>query len=298
MANRPGLAERWSLREDRIHAHRRAASILPGTPGGRSMPARGLNWPYQPADGRCAISARAAGGASAKPTGLVPDAGDDRLELFGSQAVGPDEDDLAVVRRRCAGGRNPAYRLDLVRPSRLVVGSVLIAALALVALPGLAGSRVPSSLEPLPASAFQPLSVLANQARSTLSIGPLDAAYDAASAVAIDASFIEPGAAPATGPTGRIKLNQPDLSAAFERKPPRYTLTGEATFYDAGTTAMRLPRGTIVVICGNAGCVERVVSDYGPIKTSRVVDLYRPDFFAICGCASWSGTTKVTVSVY
>ena len=52
---------------------------------------------------------------------------------------------------------------------------------------------------------------------------------------------------------------------------------------------MRLPRGTIVVICGNGGCVERVVTDYGPIKPSRVVDLYRPDFFAICGCASWSG---------
>jgi hypothetical protein len=185
-----------------------------------------------------------------------------------------------------------------VRPSRLVVGSALIAALTLVALPGLAGSRVPNPLEPLPASAFQPLSVPANQARSTISIGPLDVAYAAAGSIAEDASFIEPGAAPETGPTGRVRLNQPDVNSAFVRKPPRYTLTGDATFYDAGTTAMRLPRGTIVVICGNGGCVERVVSDYGPIKTSRIVDLYRADFFAICGCASWSGTTKVTVSVY
>jgi hypothetical protein len=175
---------------------------------------------------------------------------------------------------------------------------VLIAALALVALPGLAGSRVPSPLEPLPASAFQPLSVPANQARSTISIGPLDAAYAAAGSLAADASFIEPGSAPQTGPTARAKLNQPDANAAFARKPPRYTLTGEATFYDNGTTAMRLPRGTTVVICGNAGCVERVVTDWGPQKPSRIVDLYRADFFAICGCASWSGTTKVTVSVY
>ena len=30
----------------------------------------------------------------------------------------------------------------------------------------------------------------------------------------------------------------------------------------------------------------------------RIVDLYRPDFFRICGCASWSGTVRVTVSVY
>jgi hypothetical protein len=180
----------------------------------------------------------------------------------------------------------------------LAVGSVLIAALALVALPGLAGSRVPSPLEPLPASAFQPLSVSANHARSAISIVALDAAYAAAGSVGEDASFIEPGSAPQTGPTGRVKLNQPDPGAAFVRKPPRYTLTGEATFYDNGTTAMRLPRGTTVVICGNGGCVERVVTDYGPIKTSRIVDLYRSDFFDICGCAWYSGTTRVTVSVY
>jgi hypothetical protein len=175
---------------------------------------------------------------------------------------------------------------------------VLIAALALVALPGLAGSRVPSPLEPLPASAFQPLSVPATQARSTISVGPLDAAYAAAGSLAEDASFIEPGEAPQTGPTGRVKLNQPEAGSAFVRKPPRYTLTGDATFYDNGTTAMRLPRGTTVVICGDGGCVERVVTDYGPMKASRVVDLYRPDFFRICGCAWWSGTTRVTVSVY
>jgi hypothetical protein len=175
---------------------------------------------------------------------------------------------------------------------------VLIAALALVALPGLAGSRVPNPIEPLPASAFQPLSVPANSARSTISIGPLDAAYDAAGAVSEDASFIEPGAAPQTGPTARAKLNQPEAGSNSLQKPPRYTITGTATFYDHGTTAMRLPRGTIVIVCGNGGCVERVVNDYGPIKPSRVVDLYRADFFDVCGCAWWSGTTTVTVSVY
>ena len=109
---------------------------------------------------------------------------------------------------------------------------------------------------------------------------------------------IEPGVAPQTGPTARAKLNQPESGAASLRKPPRYALTGIATFYDHGTTAMRLPRGTVVIICGNGGCVERVVNDYGPIKPSRIVDLYRADFFAICGCAWWSGTTTVTVSVY
>jgi hypothetical protein len=175
---------------------------------------------------------------------------------------------------------------------------VLIAALALVALPGLAGSRVPSPLEPLPASAFQPLSIPANNARSTVKIDPLDAALAAAGSLSENASFIEPGAAPQTGPTARATVDQPDPRSAFARKPPKYTLSGVATFYDHGTTAMRLPRGTVVIICGNDGCVERVVNDYGPINRSRIVDLYRADFFDICGCPWWSGTTQVTISVY
>ena len=62
-----------------------------------------------------------------------------------------------------AGAAWPCYGLGLVRPNRLVVGSVLTAALALVALPGLAGSRVPSPIEPVPAGAFQQLTILADR---------------------------------------------------------------------------------------------------------------------------------------
>ncbi len=92
--------------------------------------------------------------------------------------------------------------------------------------------------------------------------------------------------------------SSPPPTRRSSRKPPKYTLRGEATFYDDGTTAMRLPRGTIVIICGGGGCIERVVNDYGPQKPSRIVDLYRPDFFDICGCPSWSGVVDVTVYVY
>ena len=176
---------------------------------------------------------------------------------------------------------------------------MLIAALALVALPGLAGSRAPSSIEPLPVSAFQSLQVPANDARSVPSIGPLDGAFVSAGAVTVADSFIEPGVAPDfTGPTHRRTVDQPEPGAGTAQVPPKYKLTGAATFYDNGTTAMRLPRGTVVVICGAGGCIQRTVTDYGPTRTDRIVDLYRPDFFAICGCASWSGTTTVTVSVY
>lgn len=176
---------------------------------------------------------------------------------------------------------------------------MLIAALALVALPGLAGSRAPSPIEPLPVSAFQSLPIPANGARAVPSIAPLDSAFVSAGAVTQTDRFIEPGESPEfSGPTHRRAVDQPEPGAGSAQKPPKSTMSGAATFYDHGFTAMRLPRGTIVVICGDGGCIERTITDYGPARTDRIVDLYRPDFFAICGCPSWSGTTTVTVSIY
>ena len=175
---------------------------------------------------------------------------------------------------------------------------MLTAALALVALPGLAGSRAPSAMEPVPVGAFQPLSVPANDTRQAISIAGLDGGYLSAGILSPQSVFIEPGTAPDAGPTGRTKVDQPDPKGSPSRKPAKYTLRGEATFYTAGYTAMRLPRGTTVIICGGGGCIERVINDYGPQKPSRVVDLYKPDFFKICGCGWWSGVTDVTVYVY
>jgi hypothetical protein len=175
---------------------------------------------------------------------------------------------------------------------------VISTALALVSLPGLAGSRVPSAVEPVPAGAFQPYSLSAQDARSPLTIAGLDAAHRSEGVVDADTTLIEPGAGPENGPTRRISLDQPDGVRESARKPPKYSLTGQATFYDNGTTAMRLPAGTVVIICGGGGCIERVVNDYGPTMPSRIVDLHRPDFFKICGCPSWSGVSEVTVHVY
>jgi hypothetical protein len=191
---------------------------------------------------------------------------------------------------------------------------VLTAALAVVALPGLAGSRAPSPIESIPAGAFQQLTIPADESRSTASIGPLDDAYVSDGVMGADTAIVEPAAVQAVPPAARPNAHQPSAGASSERRgasserkgartaslpgKPKYTLTGGATFYDNGTTAMRLPRGTIVKICGKGGCIVRVVNDYGPQKKSRVVDLYRPDFFAICGCPSWAGTTEVKVYVY
>jgi hypothetical protein len=185
---------------------------------------------------------------------------------------------------------------------------VLTAALALVALPGLVGSRAPTPIDTVPASAFQQLSVHAKDPGSVPSIEPLDAAHVSADSITPDTAIVERGGRATDGATSRPKTQQPRTGASSERKgalsaplpagKPKYSLSGGATFYDHGTTAMRLPRGTIVKICGPGGCIVRVVNDYGPQKKSRVVDLYRPDFFAICGCPSWAGTTQVTVYVY
>lgn len=175
---------------------------------------------------------------------------------------------------------------------------MLTTALALIGLPGLAGSRVPSALEPVPVGAFQSISNPASGASSTLSIAGLDRGSRSGGAIDARTRFIEPGVAPVTGPTSRIGVDQPESRSGSARKPPKYTLTGEATFYHNGTTAMRLPRGTTVIVCGDGGCIQRVVNDYGPVKPSRIVDLYVDDFFDICGCPSWSGITKVTVHVY
>ncbi|MBF8290566.1 MAG: hypothetical protein HW391_1534 [Chloroflexi bacterium] len=185
-----------------------------------------------------------------------------------------------------------------VRPSRTVATAALTAAFALGALPGLVGSREPSREQPLDAVAMRDVILATAGDRSIDTISAPDPAF--ASAARLDPSSVFSEAAPGAvaAPAVRPKIKVPTVAAGWDWKAPRYTMTGYATFYDHGTTAMRLPRGTIVVICGSSGCLERVVNDYGPIKAIRIVDMYRPDFFRICGCGWWSGTTWVTVSVY
>ena len=175
--------------------------------------------------------------------------------------------------------------------------AALTAALALVALPGMAGSRSPSSASLLDPTAFQPIPVPASAQHPT-NVGPLDPSVASAARLTSTTELVEPGAAPERV-VSRPSVRQPAAHGGSAQKPPRYKLTGYATFYANGTTAMRLPRGTTVIVCGAGGCIERIINDYGPVDVNqRIVDLYTPDFFDICGCPSWAGTTWVTVSVY
>jgi hypothetical protein len=185
-----------------------------------------------------------------------------------------------------------------VRPIKLVAMAALTAALALVALPGIAGSRSPNPASLVDPATFQPLQVTANSIGRQLSVGPLDPALVSAGAVNATTAFVERGSAPRKI-VGRPSVSLPSAHSGSALKPPRYKMSGYATFYANGTTAMRLPRGTTVIVCGGGGCIERVINDYGPVAgTQRIVDLYTPDFFSICGCPAWSGTSWVTVSVY
>ena len=183
-----------------------------------------------------------------------------------------------------------------MRRKSVVATAALIAALALAGMPGPAGSRSPSAAEVLAPAAFTSVVVPADAPAQRAS-GSLEVALRSASSIDASGRLKEPGVAP-TAPTKRPKVTQPAAHSGEAWKAPKYTISGYATFYDNGSTAMRLPRGTVVRICGGGGCIERTVTDYGPVKKARVVDLYRPDFFNICGCPGWSGSTWVTVSIY
>jgi hypothetical protein len=183
-----------------------------------------------------------------------------------------------------------------MRRRTVVAGAALIAALALAGLPAPAGSHVPSPVSGTAQAAFTSV-VISADAPAHSGGGLADPALASAGALSASAVFTEPGRKVKV-PRRRPAVDQPAAPQGKVWKEPLYTVTGEATFYHHGSTAMRLPRGTVVVICGDGGCIQRTITDYGPQSKSRIVDLYAPDFFAICGCPSWSGTTRVTVSVY
>jgi hypothetical protein len=187
-----------------------------------------------------------------------------------------------------------------MRPSRTVARAALTAVLALGALPGLVGSHEPGRDQPINAAAFGQIFLATTPDRQDGGDIVFDAAGQSDGVLSASDPFAELGPGGPAAPDDRAQPRVQAPNAGFTWKKPRYSLSGYASFYDNGTTAMRdVPRGTTIVICGAGGCVETVVSDYGPAKTTgRIIDMYRPDFFRICGCGWWSGTTQVTVRVY
>jgi hypothetical protein len=184
-----------------------------------------------------------------------------------------------------------------MRARRVLAGAALIVALALLALPTLAASTTRGPSWSPQSAGFRAVRLDPRLTGVSEPIGGLDTGLRSSGAVDDGSTFSEPapGAPP---PPSRAAVGQPGARGGFSWKPPRYSLTGTATFYDNGTTAMLLPAGTIIRVCGPGGCLERVVNDRGPFGEGRIIDLQRADFFEICGCPSWSGTATVTVHVY
>jgi hypothetical protein len=231
-----------------------------------------------------------------------------------------------------------------VRRQSLVASAVLTAALALVALPGVAGSQIRSPERPLTAEAFQSVRLPASAGGSPVVVHPLDVWSSTTGSPAQTAAPIEPGIfdapasrLPVTQPlplallvqlekpaaknvsrpaivakvaakahktiataTARAKAKKAAVKTKSKASKYRRILTGLASWYDNGTTAMRMPRGTRVKICGDAGCVTRTIRDWGPARYlwQRIVDLTPGDFRRVTGKRLGAGLAKVTVYIY
>ena len=203
-------------------------------------------------------------------------------------------EELVVVRWSTAdrpGGRAATRRGGvscrlIVRPRWLVVGSVLTAALALVALPGLAGSRAPSAVGSRPGrrvpAALDPRVTMRarrsrSQARRRLRVG---GCRSRAQPVRRARRRPRP-----CGPTARRTADQPEPGSGTADKPPMYTLSGQAHLLrprndrDAATTGH--DRGHLW--CGRLHRAGRhrlwapeAVADRGPVPTGLLQDLRLP----------------------
>ena len=189
-----------------------------------------------------------------------------------------------------------------VRRQSLVAGVVLTAALVtLVALPGAVGSQTPSTARLLTAEAFQAVRLPASNDGSPQAIRLLDAGYESAGHLDETASLIEPGNY--SPPAKRSRVSQPvpkSITVAPPEPPYKRVVRGLASWYGFGTTAMRLPRGTHVKICGARSCVTTVVRDYGPARylSARVVDMTPWDFVRVTGKRLGAGLALVKVYIY
>lgn len=205
--------------------------------------------------------------------------------------------------------------------NRHIAGVALIATLVLIATPGIAGSWSPEPLKVIPASEYKLLpdqSLGAGGGVTAVSLVE-DPTLEPWPSLGYQYVAPEPTATPTPEPTATptpTPVPTPVPTPAATPKPtprptPRptpkptpapvvkQTITGNATWYNNGTTAMRLPRGTRVKICGRAACIERTITDYGPAAyTGRVADLMPADFRTVCGCSTSTGVIKITVYVY
>src|SRR3954451_411056 len=111
----------------------------------------------------------------------------------------------------------------------MVAGAALTAALALAALPGIAGSAGPTPATTIDPTAFQSIQIQAFSA-TALAAEPLDSVYAAAGQVDRATSRTEPGRGVAVPLPTRPRVQLPEANSGSAPKPPRYRMTGYASF--------------------------------------------------------------------
>ncbi|MCI0344524.1 MAG: septal ring lytic transglycosylase RlpA family protein [Chloroflexi bacterium] len=187
-----------------------------------------------------------------------------------------------------------------MRHPRVAARAVLIAALALVAVPNVVGSRAPSRESAADDAVFQRVTAGARADGMAAAITTPDNAYASEGRMAGDAILLEPGEIPVSDP--RVAINQPESTA---RVVPIWHYDREISFYGPGfygrrtacgylytTTIMgvahrTLPCGTLVTFRSGSRTVTVPVIDRGPYVYGRTWDLSGAACIALRHC--WTG---------
>jgi hypothetical protein len=173
-----------------------------------------------------------------------------------------------------------------VRLPRVVARAALIAALALIVVPGSAGSRVPSAPGAIDSSKFE--SVELGYEMTTMTTTSLDPDSASAGRLEFDAVLREPAplfGAPAPRPSGSATLAKPIVRDAWHYDPeiswygPGFygnrTACGVVVLQKdtVGVAHRTLPCGTRVTFRYNGKAVTTEVIDRGPYVAGRIWDM-------------------------
>ena len=120
-----------------------------------------------------------------------------------------------------------------------------------------------------------------------------------ASTLAAPRREAEPVPRPSSGASHEAAIPATGAVAAIPSDAP---LTGNAGWavpsLGASYLAVRLPRGTVVTVCGPGDCWTTRTTDYGPssrIKPPRVADIAVGHWREVCGLPSSRGLCRVTI---
>ena len=195
-----------------------------------------------------------------------------------------------------------------VRLHRVVARAVLIAALASVVVPAVAGSRIPSAPQALDPAAFHQVDLARTQATMTTLV--LDPANRSAGSLAPDGVLREPRS---NAPGAR--LSRPDVTLPSAKAivhdvnawrldnniswygPGFYGHNGACGMYgsngldreDIGVAHRTLPCGTKVTFRYNGRTVVTYVKDRGPYVAGRIFDMTRGLCEALGHCFTGGG---------